>query len=419
MDKVNSTTVDNWLSPLQKHIRNGKVEFITIKVRIFGDDMESDFCAKFDEGPLTAEKVCNAVAERQGLSENGKKVFALWIIGRDIELQLRPKHNLFQLMENWNKWVEKYTHFPEANNPAHPICKHWFVFRKEALDSTPVSEYEENALTLLYGEAYQNIQSSRYPCTVEDIVNLSALQLQTHGDYNSISHTSGYLVEQDRWLYLVPLKMRKKLSAKTWGKRILEAYARHVGKSQTAARKRYLEYVRKFPFNGNSFFPCCQYLPPGAYFEMRQQHHLFGVGADGISILDQDKNKLLFHCGWKNLVWQFNDDNIVMWVLKEGTTINVDEKKKQKYSKQFEIITPQAAIIQNVIERAIHLTKKEETPLNLTYSTRDLKSLNNTTSSLANNRFKEARLTRMEKARSYITDIQKVNGITIIDEDKS
>lgn len=48
----------------------------------------------------------------------------------------------------------KYTHFPEAENPTHPINRHWFVYRREAT----ISLVEEKSfksdivVSLLYGE---------------------------------------------------------------------------------------------------------------------------------------------------------------------------------------------------------------------------------------------------------------------------
>lgn len=145
-------------------------------------------------------------------------------------------------------------------------------------------------INLLYGEARQNVLTSRYPSTTEDVINLAGLALQSQGDYDTLRHPVGYLSSSDRWHYYVPILLRKSLRVNVWEERILEAYSRNKGKSPILARTRYLEYVRKWAFYGNSFFPCCEFLPPGGYFEMRTQHLLFGVGADGVVLIDQEKH---------------------------------------------------------------------------------------------------------------------------------
>ena len=36
-------------------------------------------------------------------------------------MQIRPDQDIFELMVFWNRWVMKYTHFPEAEDPRHHI----------------------------------------------------------------------------------------------------------------------------------------------------------------------------------------------------------------------------------------------------------------------------------------------------------
>ncbi len=49
---------NDWKPPLQQHADDdGKVKFVTIKVRVFSCEGEQDILAKFPSGPLYAEKV--------------------------------------------------------------------------------------------------------------------------------------------------------------------------------------------------------------------------------------------------------------------------------------------------------------------------------------------------------------------------
>ena len=48
----------------------------------------------------------------------------------------------------------KYTHFPEAEDPAHHVNRHWFIYRREAVVSLRLERElaGEVAVGLLYGE---------------------------------------------------------------------------------------------------------------------------------------------------------------------------------------------------------------------------------------------------------------------------
>jgi hypothetical protein len=148
--------VSTWKQPLRRHVNhdNGKIEFVTILVRVLNGDAEHDFHARFTEPVLTVSTICKAIAEKEQLSEQEAQLFSLWVIAKDLELQIRPDQDIFGLMIFWNKWMLKYTHFPEAENAQHRINHHWFVYRREA--SISISEEQKWAGTisnsLLFGE---------------------------------------------------------------------------------------------------------------------------------------------------------------------------------------------------------------------------------------------------------------------------
>ena len=116
-----SSNVITWKPMLQRHVNaSGEVEFVSIRVRLLNGDTEHDFNARFEPGCLYAENICEAIAEKEGLSEDESRLFSLWVISKDlgsyyfisishrlnliIELQVRPKQDIFELMVNWNQW---------------------------------------------------------------------------------------------------------------------------------------------------------------------------------------------------------------------------------------------------------------------------------------------------------------------------
>lgn len=74
-----------WQPPLQRHIRpDDGSEFVTIRVRILNGDAEHDFNSKFPAGPLLGQRVCEIIADREGLSQEARRMFALWIVAKDL-----------------------------------------------------------------------------------------------------------------------------------------------------------------------------------------------------------------------------------------------------------------------------------------------------------------------------------------------
>jgi len=405
----------SWLPPLKKHMRAGGLEFVTIKVRVFSAESELDVMCKFDSIPLYPKDVCKYLADKQHIPPSHRDEFALWIIGRDIELQLRSNQCIFHIMKNWHRWTEKYTNYPECKNPAHPINRHWFVYRRRALSDNFMScdKFPDSVLMLMFGEANHYIQSSKYVCTAEDIVRLAGLQLQaTVGNFDPLRQGDHYLKQSDRWNYLVPEAMRKSLKPSLWVQRIMESYMSNKGKSARVSRVEYIEYIRQWKFYANAFFPCCEILPPGGYFEMRTQHLLFGVGIEGVTIIDTDKLKIIFSEAWPTLLWEFGADNLKIW-YKDGT----NGKRKN-----VNIKTPQAAIIENVVKRAVHLLQKrgeEFTPVDIDIGKKKAIAgiLERGIQTGASKRFEDIRTKRGKTASMLKVGDNLVEGIGIVVED--
>ena len=53
---------------------------------------------------VTAKMVCEAIAERQDLTPEEASMFNMWVVSKDLELQIRPDQDLFGMMVIWNNW---------------------------------------------------------------------------------------------------------------------------------------------------------------------------------------------------------------------------------------------------------------------------------------------------------------------------
>jgi hypothetical protein len=197
-------------------------------VRIYHGESENTFSAKFAPNEHTAELICETIANREGLTDLERTLFSLWVVSKDLELQIRPQQDIFEVISVWNEWVVKYTHYPEAANPEHPINRHWFVYKREATVTLKEEKLcmRENSQLLIYGQAKMNLLSSRYVCAVYDAAELAGIMLQIlQGDYIAVKYPAGYLHDISRLETLIPEHLIEKMKPSEWETIITERYA--------------------------------------------------------------------------------------------------------------------------------------------------------------------------------------------------
>ncbi|RKO96558.1 hypothetical protein CXG81DRAFT_11181, partial [Caulochytrium protostelioides] len=222
-----------WLPPLQRHVRpDGSVEYVTVRVRVLSGDTDHDFNAKFPDGPIEARDITDVIAAKEGLTSLSAALFSLWIVGKDLEIQLQPDMDIFVIMCKWYQFMMQYAHFPEASNPNDSINRHWFIYRREASLSRQleITCKEDVAIKLLYGEAKRNIHSGRWPCSIGDAISLAALQLQSiSGDYHVKKNPHGYLSRNDAYKNFIPRHLHGKLKPSKWEAALTMQYKENSG----------------------------------------------------------------------------------------------------------------------------------------------------------------------------------------------
>ncbi|KAJ3148672.1 Krev interaction trapped protein 1 [Geranomyces variabilis] len=343
-----------WQPPLQRHIKpDDGTEFVTIRVRILNGDSEHDFNAKFPSGPLLGSRISTIIAQKESLPPEAAHLFTLWIVAKDLEIQLRPDADIFTIMAQWNTMVLDFTHYPEAIDPSHPINRHWFVYRREAsVTKDAERRYTDDAtVRLLYGEAKRNVMTGRYVCTLSDAVALGGIMLAiSAGSFDRIRHPVGFIVKNDLWKTLVPKRLHGDLKPDEWESCLQAEHAKHVGKSTEVLRIMYLELVREWACYGCSFFPCCRERPPAGFFEFRLQRWLLGVSTAGVVVMDLDKNGYAFAEQWEHLTVKKTPDRII---LRWKDSPDGKENKLKLY-------TPQAVLAANLGLRSKYILLKEQ-----------------------------------------------------------
>jgi hypothetical protein len=265
-------------------------------------------------------------------------------------LQIQPDKDIFALMVFWNKWMMKYTHYPEAENAQHPVNRHWFVFRREA--SVTIDEERKLgtnvALSLLFGEAKRNLLTKRYVCTQMEAATIAGLQLQiSYGDYDSNKCKPGYLAEDSRLEQLLPIGMADKMRPSQWEEIITVQYKSFLGTNVSEARLQFLEFVRKMHCYGCSVFPVCSELPPSGFFEYRTQNWFLGAGPNGIVVMDFETQKYIHVLPWGKITWYTGSDQFHLVSTKNGK------------AKEIILITPQHLLIENLCAKLKYKWAKE------------------------------------------------------------
>ncbi|KAJ3415461.1 Krev interaction trapped protein 1 [Chytridiales sp. JEL 0842] len=345
-----------WTPPLVRHYKphTNQVDHTTLRVRALTGDVESDFIGKFPPGPLFAEAVCRFVSDRLGVPEVYRSLFALWIVGRDLEIQVKPNTNIFQLVHDWSKLVVKYTHYPQAMDKDHYFNRHWFVFRREATITREIESNitDESVTKLLYGEARRNVLHNRYSCTFKDSVRLAALQLQIAlGNYDPLTRPSGYFAKNpDFFKSILPSRFLDYKSPTVTEERIINEYKKLEGLRPHQARVVYLNYARTFRCYGCSFFPVCHEPPPAGFFEFRIQRWHAGIGPEGIVVFEKSKGTYHFIESWDNVKWIHSEDTFVLYEN------NPDTYRPNK----FRLISPQAHLMHNLSARLAYLYENKD-----------------------------------------------------------
>jgi hypothetical protein len=93
---------EEWRPPVQRHVdKSGTLLFSSLRVRILSGDVERNYSIQFKESPLKVSTVCAAISVKEGISSETAKYFRLWIVGKDLELQLGDEQVIDTIIAEW------------------------------------------------------------------------------------------------------------------------------------------------------------------------------------------------------------------------------------------------------------------------------------------------------------------------------
>ena len=151
----------------------------------------------------------------------------------------------------------------------------------------------------------------------------------------------------------MPVGFGLKMKTETLEELVTIKYKAFVGMSKFQAINeyfrltRFMTLVRKMPTYGCSFFPACTELPPNGFFEYRTQDWHIGVGPNAIVVVDSNRAKLIHIFRWSEVYWKEVADKV---------TILVHRRQRDL---EFHYVTPQAAVVNNLIKSFKYKWAKE------------------------------------------------------------
>jgi hypothetical protein len=102
-DSAKGLESGEWVPPLKCHLDgDDELSFITARVRIIDGESERDINLKL-MGNYTGQAICNMICYKENISESNSHMASLWIMSKDLELQVRPKANILDLVERWSR----------------------------------------------------------------------------------------------------------------------------------------------------------------------------------------------------------------------------------------------------------------------------------------------------------------------------
>lgn len=281
-------------SQLLKEAVNKNIPTIVVK-RMDGIEKK----VKFFHGSNTSmQDVMNDLE----LNEEAKKYFTVWIMSKNLHLQLKPDHRPLIELKKWP--TLNWTLGSQADLDPQLILKR----DVKLLPSAEENVEDPFSIHLLYHEAYHQVMCGLYPCSDEVAIALAAIVAQIiYGKQDIKKIKPNFLNERKIKLLLPMVKYKNKLV--NWHQKILTEYKELCCQNQqTDIHELQLLYLRycwtQIPLYGSAFFNgCIVNKSPNAITSV-----CIGVNYRGIHIIKSSNMELFHTLSYHSLTWDLKED---------------------------------------------------------------------------------------------------------------
>ena len=213
----------------------------------------------------------------------------------------------------------------------------FFRFYFRILIFSPFEKDDVDTLGRVYYQNSYDVIVGRFPLNVDKIITLASLQLFNEFlDDNARAKTS---LEENLVNY-VPKKKMDSLPKDEWVKSIMRKFSQYIGVSRTDAQWNYLEELKTlYTYQTTQFEAKYNKKKSSVNEDKIPDNCIIGLRPDGVCILDEDLNQIIFYEYEIIINWGISKDQFILCMPTDTTAV-----------KRVCFLTSQTKVIQTVIE---------------------------------------------------------------------
>lgn len=213
----------------------------------------------------------------------------------------------------------------------------FFQFFFRILIFTPIEKDDEEMLPRIYNQYVYDVNAGRFPLNTEKTITLASLQLfNLFVDDNARAKQN---LEENLNLY-IPKKKMELLPKEDWIRRIMVKFSQYEGVSRTDAQWNYLEELKEiYTYETTQFNAKYNQKKSSVNEDNIPEKCIIGLKPDGVSILDEELNQVIFYQYEIIINWGISKDQFILCMPTDTTAI-----------KRVCFLTSQTKVIQTVIE---------------------------------------------------------------------
>jgi len=318
----------------------------------------------------TSQEYFNLMIKALKLPENlGKKCFALWLKSPLLDVQLKPCHIPYRMLQQWPHFLRRFSMATDKEkNTDEPIM----LFRRNAFlkRSEEMSISETSVLNILQMEAKLNIQQGIYPCDQEDLEQLGALVC-----------SSNYFCKERLRVNLAALLpahvIRPKKGFFKRQESIEDKIVRCVKMKETSDAKvpdPLLEFMKicwQLPYYGSVIFHGIVEKPQNSSSFltsfMRHQPEIevyVAINTDGVWIIDSDKKHVLVGLKYNEFNWEVASSDAQQKasndVYDQIPSLFLEFDTKDGNGKLLQILSKEAPMMSSMIETCLFMLEEKK-----------------------------------------------------------
>jgi myosin-7 len=269
---------------LAKTVRNGQRKYpphlveveaiqnkkISIFHKVYFPD-DSDQAFEVDSG-TRAKDFCAAIGSRLNLKS--VEGFSLFVKIADKVISVPEGDFFFDFVRHLTEWLKKTKQGPKD---AAPSLTYQVFFMKKLWSNTVIGKDSQADCIFHYHQELPKLLRGYHLCTLEDAVQLAALQYRVR--FGEDKKEFGSIPKMLR--ELVPHDLINSMPQEEWKKAIVGAFNKHAGMTKQDAKLAFLKIIARWDTFGSAFFEVKQTTEPKFPEQL-----LIAINKNGVNLID-------------------------------------------------------------------------------------------------------------------------------------